>query len=149
MSAAETVRAAFAAVEAGDLAKLADLVSDDMEFSGPVPEPIGKEQWLGMQGLLLAAFPDWSFNLEDVKEEGNVATTTHHITGTHTGNLDLSPMGMPTIPATGKAIKLPVEHAECTVEGGKLIKLHVGDDNPDGGVPGILKQLGVEMPPPG
>lgn len=58
-------------------------------------------------------------------------------------------MGMPTVPATGKAIKLPVEHAECTVEGGKIVKLHVGDVSPDGGVPGILKQLGVQMPPPG
>jgi len=105
--------------------------------------------WVGMQSLLLAAFPDWSFNMQDVKEEGNKATTTHHITGTHTGDLDLSPMGMPTIPATGKAISLPVEHAEVTVEGGKIVKMHVADVSPDGGVPGILKQIGVEMPPPG
>ena len=149
MSAAETVRAMFAAVEAGNMDKAAALVSDDFVFSGPVPEPVGKEMWVGMQGLLLAAFPDWSFNLEDVKEEGNVATTTHHITGTHTGDLDLSPMGMPTIPTTGKAIDLPVEHAEITVEGDKIVKMHVGDVSPDGGLPGILKQIGVEMPPPG
>jgi ketosteroid isomerase-like protein len=147
MSVAETVRVLFEAIDAGDMDTAASYLSSDFVFSGPVPEPIGKDQWVGMQRLLLAAFPDWSFNLSGVQEQGNTATTTHQITGTHTGDLDLSMMGMPTIPATGKAIKLPVEHAQCTVEGGKVVKLHAAE-NPDSGVPGMLKQLGVEMPPP-
>ena len=126
---------------------MASHLSDDMTLSGPTPEPVSGEQWIGLAGTLAAAFPDWSYNLSDVQETGNGARTTHQITGTHTGDLDLSPMGMPVIPATGNAIKLPVEHADITVEGGKVV--HVDAHVPaGGGVPGILKQLGVDMPAP-
>jgi len=147
MNAEEITRAMFAAHEAGDFDTVASYLSDDMVFSGPVPEPVSGEQWLGLSRLLSVAFPDWSFNLSDVQVTGNVARTTHQVTGTHTGDLDLSPLGMPVVPATGKAIKLPEEHAEVTVEGGKVVRLHT-DTPPGGGVPGILQQLGVEMPPP-
>jgi hypothetical protein len=54
-------------------------------------------------------------------------------------------MGLPKIPATGKTIRLPEEQARCTVEKGKIIRVEI-EANPEGGVPGILKQLGVEMP---
>jgi len=96
---------------------------------------------------MLAAFPDWSFNLSDVQVTGNVAHTKHQITGTHTGNLDLSALGLPVVPATGKAVKLPVEYGDFTFEGGKVVRLHV-DVPADGGIPAMLQQLGVEMPPP-
>jgi predicted ester cyclase len=147
MNSAEITRKLMTAIESGDMATAASFMSDDFIFSGPVPEPISGEQWLGLQGLLLAAFPDWSFNLSDVQVTGNVARTTHQISGTHTGDLDLSPMGMPVIPATGKKVKLPVEHAELTFEGGKAVRLHT-DVPAGGGVPGILQQLGVQMPTP-
>ena len=94
-----------------------------------------------------AAFPDWSFNASEFVEEGDTVRVTVQITGTHTGDLDLSPMGLPKVPATGKKIKNPVEHPVVTIKGGKITGVHVGDVTPDGGVPGILKQLGVELPP--
>ena len=70
------------------------------------------------------------------------------ITGTHTNDLDLTPMGMTKVPATGKSVSNPVEHPEITIKDGKITSIHVADVTPDGGVGGILKQLGVEMPPP-
>jgi len=147
MSAEEITRAIFAAQEAGDIDTIASYLSDDFVLSGPIPEPVSGEQYLGLIRLLSAAFSDWAYNLSDVQLTGNVARTTHQITGTHTGDLDLSPLGMPAIPATGKAVKLPVEHAEVTVEGDKVVRFHV-DVPAGGGLPGILQQLGVEMPPP-
>lgn len=64
-------------------------------------------------------------------------------------NLDLSPMEMPVIPATGKAFKLPVEHTNVAVEDGKIVRVHA-ETPADGGLTGILQQLGVDMPaPPG
>ena len=147
MSAEEITRAIYAAVEARDWDAFASYLSDGMELSGPTPEPISGEQWVELHRILSVAFPDWSFNLSDVQVTGNVARTTHQITGTHKGDLDLSSMGMPVIPATGKAVKLPVEHANVTVEGGKVIRVHA-EVPAGGGVPGILQQLGVEMPPP-
>lgn len=143
----EITRALFAALESGEWDTAANYLSDDFVFSGPVPEPISGEQWVGLSRLLKAAFPDWSYNLTDVQVTGNVARTTHQISGTHTGDLDLSPLGLPVVPATGKAIQLPEEHADLTFEGDKVVRLHA-DVPADSGVPGILKQLGVEIPTP-
>ncbi|MGD2050123.1 MAG: nuclear transport factor 2 family protein [Chloroflexota bacterium] len=145
MSVEEVVRGMMAAVDEGEMETAAGYLAADFVFSGPVPEPLGKAQWVGLQRQLLTAFPDWSFNLKEVQVDGSVATTTHQITGTHTGELDLSPMGLPKIPATGKTIRLPEEQARCTVEKGKIIRVEI-EANPESGVPGILKQLGVEMP---
>ena len=146
MGAKEITEALFKAVESGDMAAAGEYLSDNFEFSGPVPEPIGKEQWTGMQQTFLNAFQDWSFNISNIEEEGNIATTTHYVSGTHTRDLDLSAMNLPVVPSTGKTIKLPVEHAEVTVEGDKIVRIHVGDVSSEGGIPGIMKQLGVEMP---
>lgn len=145
MSAEDVVRSMMTAVDSGDMEKAAGYLSADFVFSGPVPEPIGKVQWIAMQGQLLAAFPDWSFNLSDVQTEANVVTTTHQITGTNAGELDLSPLDLPKIPATGKSIRLAQERARCTVQNGQIVRIEI-DANPDSGLPGILRQLGVEMP---
>jgi predicted ester cyclase len=148
MNVEEITRAIYAALDSGDLDTLASHLSDDFVFSGPTPEPISGEQWIGMQRLLLNAFPDWSFNLSGVQVTGNVARTTHQITGTHSGDLDLAPLGLGVIPATGKSVKLPVEQVVLTFEGDKAVRLEA-DASPETGVPGLLKQLGVQMPPPG
>jgi hypothetical protein len=145
VDAEEVVRAMITAVDDCDMETAAGYLSAGFLFSGPVPEPIGKVSWVGLHQGLLAAFPDWSFNLSGVHVEGDLATTTHHITGTHTGDLDLSAMGLPRLPATGKSISLPEEHARCTVKNGKIVRIEI-DPNPDGGLPGTLKQLGVEVP---
>jgi predicted ester cyclase len=147
MSAADVVKTWYAAAESGSLDAQVAAISDDFELSGPVPEPIGKDAYLGLMSALLAAFPDWSFNLSNVQEQGNVVRTTHQVTGTHTADLDLSGMGLPVVPATGTAIKLGIENPEITVENDKVVAIKV-EPSPDTGVPAILKQLGVEMPPP-
>jgi predicted ester cyclase len=147
MNAEEITRAIYAALESGDMDTVGSHLSDDFLISGPAPEPMGFEQWSGMQKLMLAAFPDWSFNLSHVQVTGSVVHTTHQITGTHTADLDLSSLGLPVVPATGEAFKLPVEHADFTFKGSKVVRLHV-DVPADGGVPAMLQQLGVEMPPP-
>ena len=147
MGAEEVVRAMIAAVDNGDMGTAAGYLRADFVFSGPVPEPIGKVEWVSMQRQLLTAFPDWSYNLSDVREEDQVATTTYQITGTHTGELDLSSLGLPKIPATGKSISLPEGQSRCTVNNGKIVRIET-DSNPDGGLSGTLKQLGVELSQP-
>ena len=147
MSAADVVKAWYAANESGDLEAWAAHMSDDFVLSGPVPEPVGKDVFMALTSAMRAAFPDWSFNLSNVQEQGNVVTTTHQITGTHTGDLDLSGMGIPVVPASGTAIKLGAENPEITVENDKVVAFKV-KPSPDTGVPAILKQLGAELPPP-
>lgn len=145
MNAVDTAKRVFELIEAKDTAGAAKLLTDDFTFSGPTPEPIGGAQWLAMHDKLNAAFPDWKFNLTDVHEHGDFIHSTAQITGTHTGDLDLSPMGMPTIPATGKAVKLPREELNVKVVGDKIKSID-GPPVEGGGLMGILGQLGVQPP---
>lgn len=146
MGAVETASRVWQLIEAKDTASAAELLTDDFTFSGPVPEPISGAEWLGMHDKLNAAFPDWKFNISDVHEHGDVVHITAQITGTHTGDLDLSPMGMPTVPATGNAVQLPQEELDVAVVGDKIASIS-GEPVHGGGVMGILEQLGVELPP--
>jgi predicted ester cyclase len=145
MNNSELVRALMSAIEAGNMAKAGSLLTDDFRISGPFPEPLGKDQWLGIQMTMKKAFPDWSFNVEKVEDHGDSATAYYHITGTHKGALDLSPMGMPVIPASSKSIELPDEHADFKIVNGKIAAMEVHSAE-GGGLPGLLHQIGVDMP---
>ena len=145
MSAEDTARRIWELIEAKDTASAAELLADGFTFSGPTPEPVSGEMWLGLHDKLNAAFPDWKFNIGHVHPHGDVIHVTAQITGTQTGDLDLSPMGMPSVPATGKAIQLPAEELGVRVEGDKITQIS-GHPVEGGGVMGILSQLGVEVP---
>jgi predicted ester cyclase len=145
MTALEMASKLFQAIEAKDTTAAAKLLSDDFTFSGPVPQPINGGQWLAMQQNLSKAFPDWRFNATDLREEGGKVRGAVQITGTHKGELDLSALDMPNVPATGKAIKLPREEVTLTVSDGKFMSLSTAATD-GAGVMGILSQLGVKVP---
>jgi len=132
------------AIEAADYDTAAALLTDDFVFSGPVPEPISGDMWLGLQAKLSDAFPDWSFNVHNVHAHGDTVHINVQITGTHNGTLDLSAMGMPVVPATGIAVELPVEDVYVTLRGDQVASVEA-EPTEGGGVPGILAQLGVDM----
>jgi len=133
------------AFNAGDLDTVASYLSDDFKFSGPVSGPIGAAEWLGMSRVFQVAFPDINYNLRIVGVEGNVVKTTSQVSGTHTGQLDLSALGVGVIPPTGKSFSNPEELGEAIVEGGKVTSIHIPSGE-GSGVGGILAQLGIEPP---
>lgn len=145
MSALDIVKEGLAAVEAGDFKKVDSMIADDMVLAGPVPQPLGKREFIGLQSALMRALPDWKFNATDFKETGDQVSATVQITGTHTGELELPMPGMPKIPPTGKKVALPREPITFTVKSGKLSRIETGN-TPGGGVSGVLSQLGVQMP---
>jgi predicted ester cyclase len=145
MSTMDIVKAGLAATEAGDFQKLDSLVADDFVFAGPVPQPVGKREFMGLQMALLKAMPDWKFNAKDWKENGDQISMQLQVTGTQTGELQLPMPGMPTLPPSGKKVSLPYEPSTFTVKNGKLVRLDV-ESSPEGGLMGILSQLGVKMP---
>lgn len=146
MSKVETVKTFSEALEARDFDKAAAYLTDDFVFAGPVPQPIGKREFIAVQSAFENAFPDWSFNSHDEVEQGDQVTAAVQITGTHTRDLVLPMPGMPSIPATGKRVSLPEEHLTFTFKGDKIASL-TSDNTPGGGVPGVLAQLGVPLPP--
>jgi predicted ester cyclase len=145
MNAMDVVKAGLAATEAADFNKLGSLVADDFVFAGPVPEPVGKREFMGLQMALLKAMPDWKFNAKEWKENGDEISMLLQVTGTQTGELQLPMPGMPTLPPSGKKVSLPYEPSTFTVKNGKLARLDV-ESTQGGGLMGILGQLGVKMP---
>src|SRR5512138_3446999 len=82
------------ALESRDLAELRTLLPDSFIAKGPSFE-LNKAQTLGYLQIMFAAFPDHRFGLTDFREEREFVHCTAHERGTHTGLLDLNPLGMP------------------------------------------------------
>ena len=145
MNAINVVKAGLAASESGQTSKFSDSLTDDMVFAGPVPQPVGKREFVGLMTAMVAAMPDWKFNATDFKENGNQVTMTFQITGTQTGELNLPMPGFQKLPPTGKHVSLPKEPTTVTVKDGKISRLEAAVV-PGGGVMGVLAQLGVPVP---
>lgn len=88
----------------------------------------------------LDAFPDYSENPTDLREEGNAVRFVAHVRGTQWGPLTLP--AMEPIPPSGRSIQLPPEPAWVRILDGRLLVYHV-QEVPGGGIRGILSQLGV------
>jgi hypothetical protein len=146
MDSISMIKSGLAGMEMGQPGKLAEILSDDMVFAGPVPEPVGKREFIGLQTALVAAMPDWKFNAMDFKQDGDKVTAVFQITGTQTRELNLPMPGFPKMPASGKHVSLPKEPISITVKDGKVSRIE-SSVVPGGGVSGVLSQLGVAMPP--
>lgn len=107
MGAIDIVKAGLAATEAGDFKKLESMLVDDFQLAGPVPQPVGKREFVGLQMAMHTAMADWKFNAADFKENGDVVTVNLQITGTQTGALSLPMPGFPKLPPSGKKVCLP------------------------------------------
>ena len=53
--------------------------------------------------------------------------------------------GLQNIPATNKNLRMPEERVRFNLKDNKIDGLQL-EQTPGGGLPGVLKQLGVEMP---
>jgi len=115
-----TVQALMDAVQKGDFEKAKSLLSADFKFSGPVPEPINGEAWLGMSKSLKKAFPDIAYHFKVESITGDIANVSAKLQGTHRGDFDLTNMHMGVIPATNKSFATAQEHGKVTVKGDKI-----------------------------
>ena len=145
MNKRETVETLLDSIQKGDLEIAESMFADDFQFSGPVPEPINKEAWLGMSASLKNAFPDLDYHFRVIGTDGDVVRTTSQLSGTHSGSLDLTGMNMGVIPATNKTFVATREKTKITVKENKITAWAV-EPTQGAGVIAILKQLDVEMP---
>jgi predicted ester cyclase len=146
MSIVDTVYDLLGAIEANDFDEARSYLADGFTLDGPVPEPIGADQWLGLHQIMNAAMPDFSFNAGEATQNGNVVMVSLQISGTQENTLDLSPMGLPKVAPTGIFVELPEEQSHVTFSGDKVIHIHV-EPVSGGGLMGLLGQLGVQLPP--
>ena len=145
MNATEIVKTGWAAIERGDIPKASTYLAEDFQFSGPVPKPLHKQEFMKMMQALIAGVPDWKFNARNMEAHGHTVEATVQPTGTHTRLLSGLMPGMPDAPPTGKSFKLSPEHVRITLRGDKILSIQT-DPVPGGGIPGMLQQLGIVMP---
>jgi predicted ester cyclase len=145
MSNTDVFKATMAALEACDTKKLDSLLSDEFQLSGPVPQPIGKREFVGLMSAMVTALPDWKFSASDLKEQGDQVLGKIHISGTQTATLSLPALGIQSFAATGKHVQLPYEQITATFKNGKMTRLE-SDGTPGAGPAGVLSQIGAPMP---
>jgi hypothetical protein len=145
MNAAEMVQEVYSSLEQKDTQRALSLLAEDFVFSGATPVPLDRHQWVGVISAFTAAMPDFSFGYRFRSEEGGHVEGTVELTGTQVNELVLPMPGIPHVAATGIKVALPRETVELDTRGDQIISLKV-ENLPNGGVPGILKQLGVSLP---
>jgi predicted ester cyclase len=137
-----------AALEAQDFGAVRAQLANDFVFDDPTtPAPaMNAEEWLAASQGLSQAFPDFTYNFEIVREEGNQVWVSSQWEGTHQGDWDLSIMGLGVIPATGRRVSTGRSMTRGTVNAkGKIQRTEVVEGGADAGLPAILQQLGVEV----
>ena len=145
MNKRETVQALMDSIQKGDFANAKTMLAEDFQFSGPIPEPIDAEAWLGMSASLKTAFPDLNYHFKVIGADGDVVKSTTQLSGTHSGSFDLTGMNMGVVPATNKAFSTKSEKTKVTVKENK-ITLWAVEPNDGAGLTEILKQLEVKLP---
>ena len=139
----EIVQALLDAVQRGDLENAKALLADGFRFSGPVPEALNARAWLRMSASLKVAFPDMDYHFKVTGVEGNVVGATAQLSGTHTGNFDLTSMlDMGVIPATHKSFATNLQKTNITVAMGKITSWAV-EPTPGAGLMAMLQQLDI------
>jgi predicted ester cyclase len=145
MNKREIVKTLLDSVQKGDFEKTKSLLSDDFQFSGPIPQPINREAWLGMTASLKTAFPDLDYHFDVIGADDDIVRTTSQLSGTHRGSFDLTAMNMGVIPATNKAFSAKLEKSKITVKENKITSWAV-EPTQGAGLNAILDQLGVKLP---
>jgi predicted ester cyclase len=105
---------------------------------------MNKEAYMGMVQILHAAFSGLETVIHDMHEEGEAVILRSHFEGTHTGDLDLSALGMGVFPASGKKIVWPEASTTWKFTGDQIASIEPNDDN--AGVGSFLAALGATPP---
>ena len=145
MKAGKIVEEFLTAIENNDFTKADNFLSKNFKVTGVSPEPLGSNEFLGVHRAFNKGMPDFRFNHRVVEESGDRVFVRVQLTGTHTNTIPSPIPGVKDVPATNKQVKMPEEQVEFTVKDNKITKLNLKHVQ-DGGLIGILKQLGVELP---
>jgi len=140
-----TVQSLMDAIQMGNFENAKSLFADNFKFSGPVPEPISGQAWIGMSVSLKNAFPDLDYQFKVESVDGDTANISAELKGTHKGDFDLTAMNMGVIPATGKSFHAAHENGKATLRDGKIATWEM-EGTEGAGLMAILGQLGVKVP---
>lgn len=106
--------------------------------------PFDKQAWFGMGQMMRASFPDITYEIEDIHQEGEDVIMKGRFVGTFENDFDLSAMNMGVIPATGKKVVFPDDSSRVSFDAdNKIVSSHSLDTGPEAGMAGFMKALGA------
>ena len=127
-----------------DIIKIGSTFAKDLRFVTPV-RSMNARQTLIFLTALYNGFPDWSYENDPPElQVGGAWGVKWRQGGTHSHTLDLP--GFPSVPATGRTVKIPEHFFYYKVKGDRLIEIRP-DPVPGGAPRGIFEQIGVVLPP--
>jgi hypothetical protein len=135
----------FNAIERSDFAKAESYCTKDLKVTGVSPEPLSLTQFLGVHKAFNKGMPDFRFNYKIGSVSQNIVETKVKLSGTHTKEIPSPIPGVNNIPPTNKSVRMPEEKVRFTFKDNKISGI-VLEKVAGGGLPGVLKQLGVEVP---
>lgn len=147
-AARQAAEAVTGALEDHDIERARSWLAENFTFHDPSSPlgPISADQWLQMNAGLHRAFPDFRYNFLITREEGNQVWVSTRMQGTHSGDWDLSAMGMGVVPATGREVSTGKSTTRGIVnDNGKIEKIEVVEQEAGAGPMGMLQQLGVDI----
>lgn len=151
VTATEMVTAFMEALELKKFDEAAAYLSDNFQFSGSARLSLNKDKFISYSSALATGMPNLTYHFHDLREvverlgEGNRVRATIQITGTHTNDFQVVPLGFPPIPATNKSVLLPEEHWDYAVKDNTIAFIRV-EPVSGGGIAGIMEQLGIDIP---
>ena len=102
----------------------ANLLADDFQnLDQDGNGALNKDGLLNLGRTMQAAFTDYGFVVSELSEEGDAIIIIGHNEGVHTGDLDLSAMGLGVIPASGKKIVWLAASAKLTIAGDQIKRM--------------------------
>lgn len=144
MKPSDVVSAFMRAVEADDFETASKYISDNFVMEGVGPTPLGKNEFLGAHRAFNTGLPDFAFNEKIIRETGNDVEVKVQLTGHHTKDMQPPIPGLGVIKATNNHVKMPEETLSATVKDDKISRVRL-QQVPGGGLPGVLKQIGVDI----
>ncbi len=151
MNGADIIKQFMIALESQEFTQASDYLADDFTFTSNLPRPLNKRQFIMLMKELKEGMPNLSLNMRDIHETSNQlkqeqnAECTVQLTGTQSNIMELVPLSLPPISETNRLVRLPAEQWHFTFENDKVATI-VAPPVPGGGIPGLLAQLGVDIP---
>ena len=122
-----------------------DYLADDFTFSGWTPKSLTKSDFLNVMAGLKEGLPGLIFNLHNVQEDGDKVLGTWQVVGYQTDSFSLPALGLPPIPQMARSVSLPTEDVTYIAENDHIVLIFV-QSNSEGGIKGLLRQLGINVP---
>jgi hypothetical protein len=128
-----------------DLSDAADWLDDQLLFHSSI-KAFRKKETLRLMKAVFTAFPDWEISYDEPELQQGLVSIHLTMGGTHTGLLQLNLAGIKPLEATGRRVLLPKQKFTCRVADDRIVEIFP-EPQPEGGLPGMLRQLGAQVPP--